>query len=56
MTSYSILYRPLYSDFGFQTGIRKHLDIKTPTVCHILDVTGEVAAGVASLEAVVSCF
>ncbi|XWS39828.1 hypothetical protein CRYUN_Cryun18bG0088000 [Craigia yunnanensis] len=33
-------------------GIRKHQDIKTPTVCHILDVTGEVAAGVASVEAV----
>ncbi|OMO63419.1 hypothetical protein COLO4_32449 [Corchorus olitorius] len=33
-------------------GIRKHEDIKTPTVCHILDVTGEVAAGVASVEAV----
>ncbi|MBA0666598.1 hypothetical protein Goklo_002993, partial [Gossypium klotzschianum] len=32
--------------------IRKHKDIKTPTVCHILDVTGEVAAGVASVEAV----
>ncbi|KAK8636519.1 hypothetical protein V6N13_124265 [Hibiscus sabdariffa] len=33
-------------------GIRRHQDIKTPTVCHILDVTGEVAAGVASVEAV----
>ncbi|KAK5836975.1 hypothetical protein PVK06_012781 [Gossypium arboreum] len=33
-------------------GIRKHKDIKTPTVCHILDVSGEVAAGVASVEAV----
>ncbi|MBA0872823.1 hypothetical protein Goshw_021402, partial [Gossypium schwendimanii] len=32
--------------------IRKQKDIKTPTVCHILDVTGEVAAGVASVEAV----
>ncbi|MBA0572458.1 hypothetical protein Golob_002799, partial [Gossypium lobatum] len=38
--------------FGFQAGIRKQKDIKTPTVCHILDVTGEVAAGVASVEAV----
>ncbi|KAB2035641.1 hypothetical protein ES319_D04G166700v1 [Gossypium barbadense] len=38
---------------GLRTeGIRKHKDIKTPTVCHILDVTGEVAAGVASVEAV----
>ncbi|XVF44928.1 hypothetical protein PTKIN_Ptkin02bG0162300 [Pterospermum kingtungense] len=33
-------------------GIRKHQDIKTPTVCHILDVAGEVAAGVASVESV----
>ncbi|XVE49402.1 hypothetical protein DITRI_Ditri01bG0080000 [Diplodiscus trichospermus] len=33
-------------------GIRKHQDIKTPTVCHILDTNGEVAAGVASVEAV----
>ncbi|XVE93556.1 hypothetical protein REPUB_Repub01dG0205100 [Reevesia pubescens] len=33
-------------------GIRKQQDIKTPTVCHILDVTGEVVAGVASVEAV----
>ncbi|XWS68178.1 hypothetical protein CRYUN_Cryun04dG0069000 [Craigia yunnanensis] len=33
-------------------GIRKHQDNRTPTVCHILDVTGEVAAGVASVEAV----
>ncbi|XP_022725678.1 uncharacterized protein LOC111282039 [Durio zibethinus] len=33
-------------------GIRRHQDIKTPTVCHILDATGEVAAGVASVEAV----
>ncbi|KAG4205439.1 hypothetical protein ERO13_A04G104400v2 [Gossypium hirsutum] len=38
---------------GLRTeGIRKHKDIKTPTVCHILDVSGEVAAGVASVEAV----
>ncbi|KAE8707594.1 hypothetical protein F3Y22_tig00110383pilonHSYRG00342 [Hibiscus syriacus] len=35
-----------------EEGIRRHQDIKTPTVCHILDVTGEVAAGVASVEAV----
>ncbi|XP_039044852.1 pseudouridine kinase-like [Hibiscus syriacus] len=33
-------------------GIRRQQDIKTPTVCHLLDVTGEVAAGVASVEAV----
>ncbi|MBA0814949.1 hypothetical protein Gohar_020741, partial [Gossypium harknessii] len=38
--------------FDMPAGIRKHKDIKTPTVCHILDVTGEVAAGVASVEAV----
>ncbi|GKV26570.1 hypothetical protein SLEP1_g35848 [Rubroshorea leprosula] len=33
-------------------GIRKHQDIKTATVCHILDVGGEVAAGVASLDSI----
>ncbi|XVF19516.1 hypothetical protein REPUB_Repub11eG0117300 [Reevesia pubescens] len=35
-------------------GIRKHQDIKTPAVCHILDVTGDVATGVASVEVVLS--
>ncbi|KAK8265155.1 hypothetical protein V6Z11_D12G159800 [Gossypium hirsutum] len=33
-------------------GIRKHQDVETPIVCHILDVTREVAVGVASMEAV----
>ncbi|KAE8663760.1 purple acid phosphatase 2 [Hibiscus syriacus] len=41
------------SVLGFDmAGIRRQQDIKTPTVCHLLDVTGEVAAGVASVEAV----
>ncbi|MFQ6637323.1 hypothetical protein Gotur_012633, partial [Gossypium turneri] len=38
---------------GFQAGIRKHQDVETPIVCHILDVTREVEVGVASVEAVV---
>lgn len=33
-------------------GIRKHQDVSTATVCHILDVEGEVAAGVASLDSI----
>ncbi|XP_029128754.1 uncharacterized protein LOC109806642 isoform X2 [Cajanus cajan] len=32
-------------------GILKHKDIETPVVCNIFDVNGEVAAGVASVEA-----
>ncbi|MFQ6635998.1 hypothetical protein Gotur_012489, partial [Gossypium turneri] len=38
---------------GFQAGITKHQDIKTLIVCHILDVTREVVAGVTSMEAIV---
>ncbi|RXH88232.1 hypothetical protein DVH24_042303 [Malus domestica] len=32
-------------------GILKHQNVETPVVCNILDVNGEVAAGVASVEA-----
>ncbi|KAM1006322.1 hypothetical protein ACFX14_003160 [Malus domestica] len=32
-------------------GILKHQNVETPVVCNILDVHGEVAAGVASVEA-----
>lgn len=35
-------------------GIRKQQDIGTPVVCNILDVSGELAAAVASVEAIVS--
>ncbi|GAV76787.1 PfkB domain-containing protein/PPR domain-containing protein/PPR_2 domain-containing protein, partial [Cephalotus follicularis] len=33
-------------------GIRKHQYIETPVICNILDVNGEVAAGVAGVEAI----
>ncbi|RVW93342.1 hypothetical protein CK203_022332 [Vitis vinifera] len=36
----------------FDVGIRKHHDIQTSVVCHIFDGDGEVAAGVASVEAI----
>ncbi|XP_008387366.1 pseudouridine kinase isoform X2 [Malus domestica] len=32
-------------------GILKHQNVETPVVCNVLDVNGEVAAGVASVEA-----
>jgi receptor expression-enhancing protein 5/6 len=32
----------------------KHQDIKTPVICNIFDTEGELAAAVASVEAVVS--
>jgi hypothetical protein len=35
-------------------GILKNKAIETPVVCNIFDVNGEVAAGVASVEALVS--
>lgn len=38
----------------FDVGILKNKDIETPVVCNIFDVNGEVAAGVASVEALVS--
>lgn len=38
----------------FEVGILKDKDIETPVVCNIFDVNGEVAAGVASVEALVS--
>lgn len=38
----------------FEVGILKDKDIETPVVCNIFDVNGEVAAGVASVEAFVS--
>lgn len=38
----------------FDEGILKNKDIETPVVCNIFDVNGEVAAGVASVEALVS--
>ena len=34
----------------------KHQGIKTPTICNIFDTEGELAAAVASVEAVVSSF
>lgn len=37
-----------------EVGILKDKDIETPVVCNIFDVNGEVAAGVASVEALVS--
>lgn len=37
-------------------GIRKQKDIETAVVSNILDVNGELAAAVASVEAIVSCF
>lgn len=40
---------------SFDVGIRKHQDIQTSVVCHIFDGDGELAAGVASVEAIVSC-
>lgn len=39
---------------GFGVGILKHQNVETPVVCNVLDVNGEVAAGVASVEALVS--
>lgn len=36
-------------------GIRKGQDIMTAVVCNIFDNNGEVAAGVASVEVIVSC-
>lgn len=38
----------------FGVGIRKQQDVVTPVVCNILDVSGELAAAVASVEAIVS--
>ena len=38
----------------FEAGILKDKVIETPVVCNIFDVNGEVAAGVASVEAIVS--
>ena len=38
----------------YEVGILKDKDIETPVVCNIFDVNGEVAAGVASVEALVS--
>lgn len=38
----------------FDVGILKNKDIETPVVCNIFDVNGDVAAGVASVEALVS--
>ncbi|XP_061977121.1 pseudouridine kinase isoform X3 [Populus nigra] len=35
-------------------GIMKHQDIKTPVICNIFDTEGELAAAVASVEAVVT--
>ncbi|BBH09433.1 pfkB-like carbohydrate kinase family protein [Prunus dulcis] len=35
-------------------GIWKHQNIETPVVCNVLDVSGELAAAVASVEAIVS--
>lgn len=35
-------------------GIRRHQDIETAVVCNIFDGNGEVAAGVASVESIVS--
>ncbi|MBA0862704.1 hypothetical protein Goshw_011850, partial [Gossypium schwendimanii] len=32
--------------------IRKHQDVETPIVCHILDVTREVTVGVANIEVI----
>ncbi|MBA0862705.1 hypothetical protein Goshw_011850 [Gossypium schwendimanii] len=43
-------YTPLV--FGFQASIRKHQDVETPIVCHILDVTREVTVGVANIEVI----
>jgi hypothetical protein len=40
--------------FLLEVGIRKQQDIGTPVVCNILDVSGELAAAVASVEAIVS--
>lgn len=40
----------------FCAGIRKQQDIRTAVVSNIFDGNGELAAGVASVEAVVSCF
>ena len=39
---------------GFGLGIWKHQNIETPVVCNVLDVSGELAAAVASVEAIVS--
>ncbi|CAL0313599.1 unnamed protein product [Lupinus luteus] len=42
-----------WNSAGLSTeGILKDKDIETPTVCNIFDVNGEVAAGVASVEAI----
>ena len=43
-------------DEGFRVGIRKQPDIETAVVSNILDRNGELAAAVASVEAIVSCF
>ena len=40
--------------FEFEVGILKDKDIETPVVCNVFDINGEVAAGVASVEALVS--
>jgi len=40
--------------FEFETGILKDKNVETPVVCNIFDINGEVAAGVASVEALVS--
>lgn len=37
-------------------GIQRHQNIETAIVCHIFDEKGEVAAGVAHVESIVSWF
>lgn len=47
-------YNNFFYLIEFGKGILKNKDIDTPVVCNIFDVNGEVAAGVASVEALVS--
>ena len=49
-------FNDLFYIVAFEVGILKDSNIETPVVCNIFDVNGEVSAGVASVEAVVSGF
>lgn len=49
-----IVIKHFLKQFHILIGIRKHKDISTAVVCAVVDFHGELAAAVASVEAIVS--
>ena len=49
-------FNDLFYIVAFEVGILKDRNIETPVVCNIFDVNGEVSAGVAGVETLVSGF